>query len=129
MTEIFGKNLVSYIYIILTVLLTVYGQIVIKWQVNNAGEFPAETIDKLLFILRLLLNPWVISSFAAAFLASLTWMAALTKFSLSFAYPFMSLAFVLVMILSAIFFYEPITIAKAVGMGLIVAGIIIGSQT
>lgn len=128
MEQIFGKNLVSFIYIILTILLTVYGQIVIKWQVNNAGEFPAATVDKLLFILRLLLNPWVISSFAAAFLASLTWMAALTKFSLSFAYPFMSLAFVLVMILSAIFFYEPITIAKAVGMGLIVAGIIIGSQ-
>lgn len=128
MEQIFGKNLVSFIYIILTILLTVYGQIVIKWQVNNAGEFPTATMDKLLFILRLLLNPWVISSFAAAFLASLTWMAALTKFSLSFAYPFMSLAFVLVMILSAIFFYEPITIAKAVGMGLIVAGIIIGSQ-
>lgn len=128
MEQIFGKNLVSFIYIILTILLTVYGQIVIKWQVNNAGEFPAATMDKVLFILRLLLNPWVISSFAAAFLASLTWMAALTKFSLSFAYPFMSLAFVLVMILSAIFFYEPITIAKAVGMGLIVAGIIIGSQ-
>lgn len=128
MEQIFGKNLVSFIYIILTILLTVYGQIVIKWQVNNAGEFPAATVDKLLFILRLLLNPWVISSFAAAFLASLTWMAALTKFPLSFAYPFMSLAFVLVMILSAIFFYEPITIAKAVGMGLIVAGIIIGSQ-
>ena len=129
MEQIFGKNLVSFIYIILTILLTVYGQIVIKWQVDNAGEFPAATTDKLLFILRLLLNPWVISSFAAAFIASLTWMAALTKFSLSFAYPFMSLAFVLVMILSAIFFYEPITIAKAVGMGLIVAGIIIGSQT
>lgn len=124
-----GKNLIAFIYIFLTILLTVYGQIVIKWQVNAAGEFPSGASDKILFILRLLLNPWVISSFICAFLASLTWIAALTKFPLSFAYPFMSLAFVLVMVLSAILFYEPITVAKAVGMGLIVAGIIIGSQT
>lgn len=118
----------AYIYILFTIILTVYGQIVIKWQVNSAGAFPGVTVDKILFILRLLLNPWVISSFLGAFLASLTWMAALTKFPLSFAYPFMSLSFVLVMVLSCIFFYEPITIPKAVGMGLIVVGIIIGSQ-
>jgi multidrug transporter EmrE-like cation transporter len=55
-------------------------------------------------------------------------MAALTKFPLSFAYPFMSLAFVLVTVLSSVCFYEAITIPKAVGLGLIVVGIIIGSQ-
>jgi multidrug transporter EmrE-like cation transporter len=118
----------AYIYILLTILLTVYGQIIIKWQVNYAGAFPGGVTDKILFLLRLLLNPWVISSFLCAFLASLTWMAALTKLPLSFAYPFMSLSFVLVMVLSSIYFYEPITIPKAVGMGLIVVGIIIGSQ-
>lgn len=118
----------AYFYILLTILLTVYGQIVIKWQVNSAGAFPEGTIDKILFLLRLLRNPWVISSFLGAFLASLSWMAALTKFPLSFAYPFMSLSFVLVMILSSIYFYETITVTKAVGMGLIVFGIIIGSQ-
>ncbi len=120
--------MMHYIYIFLTIILTVYGQIVIKWQVNSAGAFPQSASDKVIFLLRLLLNPWVISSFLAAFVASLTWMAAMTKFALSFAYPFMSLAFVLVMVLSAIFFFEPITIPKALGMGLIVAGIIIGSQ-
>lgn len=118
----------NYLYILLTILLTVYGQIVIKWQVNMAGTFPAEAIEKIYFIGRLLLNPWVISSFLAAFLASLSWMAAMTKFPLSFAYPFTSLSFVLVMFLSLFFFYEPITVPKAVGMGLIIAGIVIGSQ-
>lgn len=118
----------AFIYIVLTILLTVYGQLIVKWQVGSS-TVPETTIEKFLFILRLLLNPWVISSFLAAFLASLTWMAALTKFPLSFAYPFMSLAFVLVMLLSAVFFYEPITVAKVIGIGLIVAGVIIGSQT
>ncbi len=118
----------SFVYIVLTILLTVYGQIVVKWQVNLAGTFPEGITDKLVFLLRLLLNPWVMSSFLAAFLASLAWMAAMTKLPLSFAYPFMSLSFVLVMIFSFIFFYEPITLPKAVGIGLIITGLIIGSQ-
>ncbi|MBD1837176.1 EamA family transporter [Coleofasciculus sp. FACHB-501] len=118
----------NYLYILATIVLTVYGQIVIKWQVNSAGSFPIEASEKLWFILRLLLNPWIISGFACAFLAAISWMAAMTKFPLSYAYPFMSLAFVLVLCLSSIFFNEAITIPKAVGMGLIVAGIVIGSQ-
>jgi len=118
----------NYIYILLTIFLTVYGQIIIKWQVNMAGTFPDQAIEKIFFIGRLLLNPWIISSFLAAFLASLSWMAAMTKFPLSFAYPFTSLSFVLVMFLSFFFFYEPITIPKALGMGLIITGIVIGSQ-
>ena len=52
----------------------------------------------------------------------------MTKFELSYAYPFTSVGFVLVLILSAVFFHEAITIPKVIGMVLIVAGIIIGSQ-
>lgn len=118
----------SYVYIAMTVLLTVYGQIVIKWQASLAGSLPAGGGEKLFFLLRLVLNPWVASGLFAAFLASLTWMAAMTKLPLSHAYPFMSLAFVLVMFLSAFIFHEPLTWAKAIGMVCIVTGIVISSQ-
>lgn len=120
--------MINHIYILLTILFTVYGQIVIKWQVSSAGAMPASLIPKLNFILGLLLNPWVISGYLGALLASLAWMAAVSKFPLSYAYPFMSFAFVLVLFLSSIFFREPITTAKSLGMALIVSGIIIGSQ-
>ena len=119
----------SHIYIFLTVLLTVYGQIVIKWQVNLAGAMPIDLSNKVSFMIRLLLNPWIISGLLGAFLASLSWMAAMTKFPLSYAYPFVSLSFVLVLISSNLFFKEPITIDKSIGMGLITLGIIFGSKT
>jgi hypothetical protein len=32
----------GFIYIVLTIVFTVYGQLVIKWQMNNAGEFPLD---------------------------------------------------------------------------------------
>jgi len=117
----------SYIYIVLTIILTVYGQIVLKWQVSNAGGLPVGQMDKARFIANLLLNLWVISAFLAAFLASISWMAAMTKFQLNYAYPFMSLNFVFVFALSAFIFNEPISLPRIIGLGLIVLGVIIGS--
>jgi multidrug transporter EmrE-like cation transporter len=119
---------VSYVYVFVTVLLTVYGQLIIKWQVSGAGEFPAEAAGKAWFIAGLLLNPWIISALAAALLASLTWMAAMTRLDLSHAYPFTSLSFVLVVLLSGWLFHEPVTWLKIAGLVLISAGIIVGSQ-
>ena len=118
----------SYVYVIATVLLTVYGQIAIKWQVLEAGPFPADPGEKLWFLARLLANPWVLSALAAGLLASVSWMAAMTRLELSHAYPFMSLAFILVMVCSAWFFSEPITPLKVTGIVLVVLGIVVGSQ-
>lgn len=120
--------MIGYFYITLTILLTVYGQLILKWQVSQSGLLPVSTGAKIGFLFGLLLNPWVISAFAAAFLASLCWMAAMTKFNLSHAYPFMGLSFVLVLIGSGIFFGEAVTPMKVTGTALIVLGIIVASQ-
>ena len=118
----------SYLYVLLTVILTVYAQLVIKWQVSNAGNPPLDIFGKLLFIAHLLLNPWVLSAFFCAFLSAITWMAALTKLDLSHAYPFVGLTFVFIVIFSAVFFQEAITVPKIIGLALVVSGIVVGSQ-
>lgn len=118
----------SYVYVACTVVFMVYAQIVIKWQVLGAGAFPADPSDQLWFLARLLVNPWIVSALAAMLLASLSWMAAMTKLDLSHAYPFTSLAFVLVMIASALFFHEPVNGPKIAGIALICLGIVVGSQ-
>lgn len=117
-----------YFYILITILLTVYGQLVVKWQVSLAGAFPASGWEKFLFLGKLLINPWVVSAMAAALLAGMAWMAAMTQLQLSHAYPFMGLTFVLVLLLSAFFFQEPVTLTKIIGVSLIVVGIAVGSQ-
>ena len=122
------KSIMNYLYILGTVLFTVYGQLVVKWQIAQAGAYPLATSERLIFLLKLLLNPWIMSGVAAGFFAFLCWMTAMTRFELSYAYPFMSLAFVFVLILSAIFFHETVTMPKMIGVMLIVAGIIIGSR-
>ncbi len=92
------------------------------------GQLPAELTDKLIFLIKAIFDPYIFSSFFAAFIASLTWMAALTKFDLSFAYPFMSLAFIVVLVASYYLLHEPVNTAKLIGMLLIVIGLVIASK-
>src|SRR5688572_20195036 len=93
----------GYLYIALTVVMTVYGQLIIKWRMNLLGGLSNEIGDIVIFLVKAVFDPYIFSSFMAAFLASLTWMAAMTRFELSYAYPFMSLAFVLTLICSYFF--------------------------
>lgn len=115
------------LYVFLTILLTVYGQLVIKWKVVAAGGVPEQLNEKIIFLVKLLFNPWVISVFIAAFLAALSWMMAMSKLQLSYAYPFVGLSFALVLVCSHLFFYEPLTWPKLIGVVLIMLGIAIST--
>ncbi len=118
----------GYFYIFATIFFTVYGQIILKWRINGVGSLPDNFIEKIFFLFKLLFDPWVISGFLAAFIASFFWMATMTKFDLSYAYPFMSGAFVLVFIFSIYLFQEPLSWQKILGLILIICGIIITSK-
>ena len=118
----------SYVFVAATVLFTVYAQVVIKWQAITAGAVPQGAGEKLWFLLRMLANPWIISAYAAALLASVCWIAAMTKLELSHAYPFTSVTFVLVVVLGSVLFGETITWPKLLGMSFIILGIAVGSQ-
>jgi multidrug transporter EmrE-like cation transporter len=118
----------GYIYILATVIFTVYGQIVMKWRVGIWGPLPNTIDGKLHYIANLFTDYWVLSCFIGAFIAALSWMAALTKFDVTYAYPFTSLGFVLVLIFGATFFGEAITFTKITGILLIIAGIVVGSR-
>ena len=118
----------EYFYILFTIGLTVYGQLILKWRMNDFGELPVGVLEKLIFLGGLVVDPWIFSGFIAAFLASLAWMAAMTKFDLSYAYPLTSLNFVLVLLLSSWWLSEPLTIHKWIGVGLIALGTVIASR-
>lgn len=118
----------KYIYILFTILFTVYGQLVVKWQVDAVGPLPLSLTSQVRYILKLLLNTWVISAFTSAFLAAVCWIIALSYFPLSYAYLFMSLSFVFVPLLSSILFKEAVTPSQGVGIFLIVLGVIVASR-
>ena len=115
----------GYLYVLTTIVLTVYGQVVIKWRVGAYGALPEPPLEQVAFLLRMLLDPFVLSGLAAAFVAALAWMAALTQLELSRAYPMMSLSFVLVLVASAWLLGEQMSAATVAGVALIVLGTIL----
>lgn len=119
----------DYLWIFLTIFFTVYGQVILKWRVRTFGAMPPELSEKVLFIVRVLFDPAVFSGLVAAFLASLCWIVAMTKFELSYAYPFVSLCFVTVMFLSVWLLGESLSWWKVSGVCFIIFGTILASRT
>jgi hypothetical protein len=113
-------RILDYSYIVATISLPAYGRLILKARVACHGALPSYFGAKLWFLLRLLFDLLIFSGFVAGFLASISWVAAMTKFDTSHAYPFMILNFVLVLELGGWLLSEPITLQKLVGISLIV---------
>ena len=117
----------GYLYIFGTLIFTVYGQLILKWRLNTLHFTIPE--GKAIYIIasfaKLLIDPYILSGFIAAFTASIFWILAMTKFEITFAYPFMSLAPALVFLLGIIILGETFSLGKLIGLIFIVFGIFI----
>src|SRR5436305_13688758 len=99
-----------YLFILLTILLTVYGQLIIKWQVGLLSAMPETGAGRVQYLFTLIINPWIISCYASAFLVSLSWLEAVRRLELSHAYHFTRLSSLLVILFSVLFSRESITL-------------------
>ena len=116
----------TYFYIFGTLLFTVYGQIVLKWRLSTLKVIlPVKSADKILYLTKLVFDPFIFSGFVSAFFACLFWMAAMTKFEITQAYPFMSLSPALIFIIGILFMGETFAIGKLLGLIIVIIGIIV----
>ncbi len=116
-----------YLYIFFTLFFTIYGQLILKWRIGKLSFALPETglLDKFSALIRLIFDPFIFSGFVSAFIASLFWMAAMTKFQITEAYPFMSLAPAIVFLLGVWLLNETFTWGKVLGLVLIMVGIVV----
>ena len=116
----------TYIYILGTVCCTVYGQLVIKWRLENYGEMPSLNLAKLEFFQKVLLDPFILSGLVSAFVASLFWIAAASNADISFLFPItVAGLIVLTTSLAVILLGEIVTLSKVVGIAIIATGVIV----
>ena len=121
--------MIVYIFILTTVTATVTGQLILKHAISQYGEIPGNIREGLSFLIRALLNPLVILCFAFGFIAALAWIAAVSKSDLSFAYPFVSLSYPLVLLFASLLFKESIPVMRWIGLFIIMLGVFIISRT
>ena len=69
------------------------------------------------------LNVFILLGYAMLLLRGVVWVAVLREVPLSFAYPFISLSYVVVLVLARTVFEEPVTGRHLAGTTLIVAGL------
>ncbi|MDE1264190.1 hypothetical protein [Vibrio aestuarianus] len=115
----------GHIYIFSMIFFTVYSQLIIKWKSSLLSDLPIANLDKMIFIIKVLLNPWIISSVMATLFAGISWMLAMSKFEIGYAYPWVSLNFVLMLLFGFLLFGEQLTISKVIGTLIIIFGITI----
>lgn len=116
----------GYLYIFLTILFTVYGQIILKWRIKDLNwtlNTTEGSVRMVISYLKFLFDPLIFSGFASAFIASVFWILAMTKFDITYAYPFMSISPALVFLIGVFILNEPFTIGKLVGLVIIIIGI------
>ena len=116
-------KMMAYGFVLVTIVFTVVGQLLIKWQAMQAGNLPASWPARAAFLIDLLLNPWIILGLLSAVVAACAWMLAMTRLPISIAYPMMSLTYPLVIALSWLLLGETLSLWRAVGVAFILAGI------
>jgi len=121
--------ILNHLYLLLAIFFGVVSQLIIKWQMSAFSFNDYETWqDKFALAFSMLLNPYIIISLILTLLAGVTWMIAMTKFEISYAYPYTLLGLVFVTIFSVIFFGESINTYKIIGIAMIILGIVLISK-
>lgn len=121
--------ILSHFYILITILLAVSSQLIIKWKMSGFSFSNYQTWqEKFLLALSMLFNPYILLALFLTFFSGLTWMIAMTKFEISYAYPFTTLGLILITIFSIIFFNESINIYKFFGIIIVCLGVYILSK-
>jgi drug/metabolite transporter (DMT)-like permease len=112
----------STLLILLSVACSSLAHLAFKVGVNriDGGAAPGSAR---LFVMAVAGNPYVLGGLLLHVAALATWLLALRRVDISYAYPFIALGFVLVLGLSNWFLDERLTAARLLGVALIVGGV------
>jgi multidrug transporter EmrE-like cation transporter len=118
----------SWIFLFLTVGLTVAGQLLVKWGIVQTGASPERLLLLPRFVLKAFSNVYVLLGLGCAVAAAACWTVAVSRADLSVAYPFMGLGIVLVLALSGVIFGETVPLHRWLGVLIVCLGLIVASR-
>ncbi len=106
------------VIVLLSIGIGVTGQLLLKMGAST----PVHNLSDLM---RNLLSPTTIVALFMYVVASLLWIAVLSRARLSYAYPLLGLNYVLVVLVSVLILHEPVSSYRWIGVGFIVLGFIV----
>lgn len=116
-------------FILFTVMTNAAAQLLLKYGMISLGSisFSSETLIQRMF--QIIFNPWVFAGLTTFVISMASHLYVLSKVDLSFAYPFLSLAYVMVALLAWWLFNEDLGTLKIAGIIFICIGTILIAQS
>ena len=113
--------------ILSSVLLNCFAQILIRKGMLEVGEVTLNDVAKL--IVSMVSNLWLWGAILSYGIIILLWMYVLSKVEVSFAYPFLSIGYVVAVFVGYFWMGESIDIYKITGIAIICFGIFVLSRS
>jgi multidrug transporter EmrE-like cation transporter len=117
-----------FIFVAGSILFSVSAQLLLKKGMNLIASV-ADGAGRSYVVVKMATSPWVIVGLIFYGLDVSCWIMALSQLELSLAYPFGSLSYVGIMLGSWFFFKENINRMRWLGIGVIILGLLIISQS
>jgi multidrug transporter EmrE-like cation transporter len=109
----------AYSFLLIGILIGVVGQLLLK---HGMSRQPAFRFGEIGMLTR---NLPVIGGICCYGLSTVIYLSVLARLDLSVAYPTVSLGYVLVIILSKVFFKEPVSLSRWMAAGIICIGVVL----
>ena len=111
--------------ILFTVLTNAAAQIMLKKGMLSVGTFSFEPDELLNAAIRTLLNPFIFIGLCVFVISMASHLVVLSRVELSYAYPFLSLAYVVAALYAYFIFKEDLNTVRVAGIALICFGTIL----
>jgi len=116
------KKMDILILILICVIIGVFGQLFMKRGMNSIGNIDLnELFSPRIF--SIVFQRYVFLGIVLYILASIIWLAVLSKAELSFAYPLIGIGYIFTSVLAWLFFGEKLTLIRFLGILLICGGV------
>jgi drug/metabolite transporter (DMT)-like permease len=116
-------------YILISVVTGAAGQLLLKRGMMQLGPLTLEADQLLSLVWRLATSPYVLLGLAIYVGGLIFWLLALSRVDLSFAYPFASLSYVIMLLASWLLFQEQITPLRLAGTAVVCLGVLLISRS
>lgn len=115
-------------FILFTVMTNAAAQVMLKQGMMSLGDISFAGTNPVIKILQIVFNPWVFLGLCTFVISMASHLFVLSKVELSFAYPFLSLAYVAVAVFAYFVFREDLNAYRIAGIAAICVGTILIAQ-
>lgn len=116
---------ISIVYILFGVLAAAVGEVLLKHGMNQIGPVTLNLNDIFSILWGIGTNPFVFGGLVLYLGGLVFWLAALSRVDLSYAYPFASLSYIIMLIASGLFLGEQISPTRLIGTLIIAIGVLV----